>query len=143
MSEILEKQVGGSHYKQFKIQPMQMAELLQLCPTAFSAFKYACRLPFKENMLEDLEKMKHCLELFIELAGVEYVAPVQPSLYIDFLNQFDEFHGRLIHTVITFPEHQNFEDIQNAIDDFLKNREVESGGVTYMHGLSFTCTKRS
>lgn len=125
MSEILEKQVGGSHYKQFKIQPMQMAEMLQLCPTAFSAFKYACRLPFKGKMLEDLEKMKHCLELFMDLDGVEYVAPVQPSLYIDFLNQFDETHKHLIHAVITFPEHQNLLDIQNAIEVFLQNREVE------------------
>lgn len=30
MTKATEQQVGGSHYKQFKIQPMEMAEKIQI-----------------------------------------------------------------------------------------------------------------
>lgn len=61
----LEKQVGGSHYKRFAIQPIEFINANNLSYMQGNVIKYVVRYPFK-NGLTDLEKAKHYIEMLIE-----------------------------------------------------------------------------
>ena len=61
----LEKQVGGRHYKQFAIQPIEFINANNLSYMQGNVIKYVVRYPFK-NGLTDLEKAKHYIEMMIE-----------------------------------------------------------------------------
>ena len=65
MEKALEIQIGGNHYKNLKIQPIEyiMANNLNYCQG--NAIKYLTRYKDK-NGLEDLKKAKHYLEMLIE-----------------------------------------------------------------------------
>lgn len=62
----LETQIGGKHYKDYKIQPIEysMANGLNYCQS--NVVKYITRYPDK-NGLEDLLKAIHNIEILIEL----------------------------------------------------------------------------
>ena len=72
----LDIQVGGSHYKEMKIQPIEftMKNNLNFCQG--NVIKYITRYKNK-NGIKDLEKAKHYIDLLIEL---EYGKEVQPDL---------------------------------------------------------------
>jgi hypothetical protein len=59
------KQVGGNHYKMFKIQPVEFIMGNNLTFLEGNVIKYTTRARYK-NGIEDYEKAKHCLELMIE-----------------------------------------------------------------------------
>lgn len=61
----LEKQVGGNHYKQFAIQPVEFINANNLSYMQGNVIKYVVRYPFK-NGIADLEKAKHYIEMLIE-----------------------------------------------------------------------------
>lgn len=58
-------QIGGTHYRDMKIQPIEfiMANALDYCQA--NVIKYVCRHESK-NGREDLEKAKHYIDLLIE-----------------------------------------------------------------------------
>lgn len=58
-------QVGGDHYKQFQVQPMQFALENKLDAAQQNVIKYIMRHSFK-NGKQDLEKAKHYIDLMIE-----------------------------------------------------------------------------
>lgn len=61
----LDKQVGGTHYKDFKIQPIELF-IANDTPYAEAAIcKYALRHRAKGGK-EDLEKIKHLCDILIE-----------------------------------------------------------------------------
>lgn len=62
----LETQVGGNHYKEMAIQPLEfiVANGLDFCQG--NVVKYVTRYKTKGG-LEDLKKAKHYLDLLIEL----------------------------------------------------------------------------
>lgn len=62
----LDVQVGGNHYKNFKIQPVEFCQVNELNACETSIIKYACRHRNK-NGIEDLKKIKHYVDLLIEL----------------------------------------------------------------------------
>ena len=62
----LTKQVGGSHYKAFAIQPVEFIEANGLTFLEGCIVKRICRWRTK-NGIEDLEKIKHEIDLLIEL----------------------------------------------------------------------------
>ena len=62
----LMKQVGGSHYKDKAIQPIEYIHANNLGFCAGNVIKYVTRYKDK-NGLQDLEKAKHYLEMLIEL----------------------------------------------------------------------------
>ena len=64
----LDVQTGGSHYKDMVIQPIEftMKNNLNFCQG--NVIKYITRYKQK-NGLEDLEKVKHYVDLLIELEG--------------------------------------------------------------------------
>jgi hypothetical protein len=62
----LTTQVGGSHYKDFKIQPVEFCFINNIPYLEATAIKYLCRWRNK-NGIEDLEKAKHFIQLLIDL----------------------------------------------------------------------------
>lgn len=61
----LDMQVGGSHYKDMKIQPVEfiMANNLGFCEG--NIIKYTCRYS-KKGGKQDLEKVKHYVDLLLQ-----------------------------------------------------------------------------
>ena len=59
----LNKQVGGSHYKRWKIQPLEFVEANKLSWFGFVILKYLFRIESKttniEKQVEDLDKIIH------------------------------------------------------------------------------------
>jgi hypothetical protein len=60
-----DKQVGGSHYKNFAIQPYEFISRNDLSYFQGNVIKYVCRYKNK-NKVQDLEKIIHYCELEIE-----------------------------------------------------------------------------
>ena len=62
----LEKQVSGSHYKNYEVQPVEFCQRNKLNYCESAAIKYLCRHRDK-NGIDDLRKAKHYIELLIEI----------------------------------------------------------------------------
>lgn len=82
MSKSLDTQIGGNHYKDMPIQPIEFAMKNRLNPCQTKIIKYVCRYPSK-NGKEDLLKAKHIIDLLIEF---EY-PDVWETLDIEFLDE--------------------------------------------------------
>lgn len=61
----LKQQVGGNHYKSFKIQPIEFIIKNNLGYIVGNVIKYVCRYKLK-NGVEDLRKARHYIDLLIE-----------------------------------------------------------------------------
>ena len=61
-----DKQIGGKHYKEYKIQPIEFIMKNKLSFIQGNVIKYICRYENK-NGIEDLEKIKHYCDLAIDL----------------------------------------------------------------------------
>jgi len=61
----LEKQVGGKHYKNMKIQPAEFINENKLLFAEGNAIKYICRQSIKGKE-EDVRKAIHYLEMILE-----------------------------------------------------------------------------
>jgi hypothetical protein len=59
------KQVGGSHYKKYKIQPIEFIVKNNIGFVEGNVIKYVLRFKEKGGVL-DLEKAKHYIELLID-----------------------------------------------------------------------------
>jgi len=59
------KQVGGSHYKKYKIQPVEFIIKNNIGFVEGNVIKYILRFKEKGGVL-DLEKAKHYIELLID-----------------------------------------------------------------------------
>ena len=62
---VWDKQIGGSHYQKFKIQPSKFVVENELLFPEGCAIKYICRHRFKGKK-EDLLKAIHFIEMIIE-----------------------------------------------------------------------------
>tara|TARA_Y100001938_G_scaffold148276_1_gene231479 strand:- start:1163 stop:1405 length:243 start_codon:yes stop_codon:yes gene_type:complete len=58
-----QRQVGGSHYKHFHIQPFEFISKNELTFFQGNVIKYVCRYRFKNKAIEDLDKIIHYCEL--------------------------------------------------------------------------------
>lgn len=88
----LDVQVGGNHYKQVKIQPVQFTEHNRLGFCEGNIIKYIVRSRKKDG-LQDIQKAGHYLRLLIELEKTNPLNYWLPNTTIDvvtFLNQFPE-----------------------------------------------------
>ena len=61
-----DKQIGGSHYKKFVIQPWAFIRKNGLNPLQANIIKYVCRYLTKGKAIEDLQKIKHYCDLEIQ-----------------------------------------------------------------------------
>jgi hypothetical protein len=64
-SDPYDKQIGGAHYQNFKIQPSKFVVENKLLFPEGSAIKYICRHPHKGKK-QDLLKAIHFIEMIIE-----------------------------------------------------------------------------
>jgi hypothetical protein len=62
----LQKQEGGSHYKDFKIQPVEFIHANSIPFLEGNVIKYVMRHKAK-NGIEDLKKAKHYIDLLIQM----------------------------------------------------------------------------
>ena len=65
MSNPYKKQIGGSHYKNMKIQPSKFINDNKLLFAEGNAIKYICRHKHKGEV-QDLEKAKHYIDMIID-----------------------------------------------------------------------------
>ena len=65
MNDPYETQVGGSHYKDMKIQPSEFINKNKLQFAEGNAIKYICRHGSK-GQKQDLEKAKHYIDMIID-----------------------------------------------------------------------------
>ena len=63
-------QTGGSHYKTLPIQPIEYLVQNKIPYCEANIIKYATRWRDK-NGIEDLKKIKHYVDLLIQLEGLE------------------------------------------------------------------------
>lgn len=61
----LDLQIGGSHYKDMAIQPMEYSMANKLDACQHTAIKYITRFREKGGV-QDLEKAKHVIDMLIE-----------------------------------------------------------------------------
>lgn len=74
----LATQVGGSHYKKYKIQPIEFCQLNGLNQCESNVVKYITRWRDKDG-LQDLLKAKHMIDLLIEIEGLTKDKPTVSS----------------------------------------------------------------
>lgn len=60
-----DSQIGGNHYKSFKIQPIEFITINGLGYIVGNIIKYVCRYKVK-NGIEDLRKARHYIDMLIE-----------------------------------------------------------------------------
>lgn len=65
INNVFSKEVGGTHYKNMSIQPVEFILKNNLGFCEGCIIKYICRYKDK-NGIEDLEKAKHYIEMLIE-----------------------------------------------------------------------------
>ena len=65
MSDVYEKQIGGTHYQKFKIQPSKFVIENELLYPEGCVIKYILRHRLKGKR-QDLEKAIHFIEIIIE-----------------------------------------------------------------------------
>jgi hypothetical protein len=67
----LENQIGGNHYKHFRIQPVEFVTANKLSFLQGCIIKRICRYNLEGGKgIQDLEKIGHEIDLIIELEGV-------------------------------------------------------------------------
>lgn len=89
----LKEQIGGSHYKNFEYQPIQLFLDLDLNFIQCNIIKYIVRHKFK-NGVEDVKKAKHYAEIALENGAPCHMLSEDDKDLIDiFINQLrgDEF----------------------------------------------------
>ena len=64
--KVSETQIGGSHYSEMAIQPIEFIHKNNLSFIQGNVIKYVCRYKSKGG-IEDLQKAKHYIDLLIEL----------------------------------------------------------------------------
>ena len=62
----LKKQIGGSHYNRYEIQPAEFINKNKLLFAEGNAIKYIMRHPHKGSGKQDLEKAMHYIEMIKE-----------------------------------------------------------------------------
>jgi hypothetical protein len=76
------KQVGGSHYRDFAIQPAEFIHRNGIGFLAANVIKYVCRYKAK-NGRQDLEKARHYIDLLLEF---EYPTAAEDVALMDEMN---------------------------------------------------------
>lgn len=97
--DALTKQVGGNHYKELKIQPIEFIEGNKLSFSIGNIVKYLTR---NKNRLEDLEKAFHYIEFNAPRKHHKILEACLVQSFIDnaFFKQFK--HGKLYAQVVGY-----------------------------------------
>lgn len=74
----LDVQVGGNHYKDMKIQPVEFCHANNIPFLEANVIKYICRHASKDGR-KDLEKAKHYIDLLIKMSYENVAASPTPN----------------------------------------------------------------
>ena len=105
MSNALEQQVGGSHYKDMDMQPAQLAYMVGGSPMFCKLAKYLTRKKGDRN--ENLNKALHCIALENEMIDLRcqnykvYVTGYKSEEIKEFCNQFPPMDGAFYNDILT------------------------------------------
>ena len=88
-------QVGGDHYKNFKIQPYDFIYYNDLPFTEGCIIKYICRYKKKGTPIEDLKKIKHYVDILIEKEKEDLDDSPQRNMYEGHIDWNTYLHNRL------------------------------------------------
>lgn len=77
----LDTQVGGSHYKNFQIQPVEFIHQNGIGYMAGNVIKYVSRYQEK-NGIEDLKKARYYIDMLIEFEQEADNEPAKPVAFI-------------------------------------------------------------
>ena len=80
------KQIGGSHYQNFTIQPAEFSNKNKLLWAEGEVIKYICRHKEKGRK-KDLEKAKHVIDMIIER---DYTEPYDATKDVEKLQKYTE-----------------------------------------------------
>ena len=107
MEKATDKQIGGSHYKNFKIQPSKFIYDNGIKFNEGNIIKYVCRHEFK-NGLQDLEKAGHYVDLLMEFSEnsvIPFLLDREFEFEIIRVGKFSKF----------FCEENQLDELQSAI----------------------------
>lgn len=132
MKEVLTKQVGGSHYKNLEFQPIHVCESAGKLGgfSLGNVFKYLCRYPFKGCAVQDLNKAKHYVELYLDF----YPLPRRfdsdkvnnlAANCVQFIqkNALGKEQASLLSIALTNVLSHNFNTLLRAIDEEINNQQ--------------------
>lgn len=132
MKEVLTKQVGGNHYKDLNFQPIHVCESAGKIGgfSLGNVFKYLCRYPFKGCAVQDLNKAKHYVELYLEFNPVPF--PIGRSKVDDLSKNCAQFiqqnvlakeQASLLTIALANVLWHNFNPLLQAINQELNNQQ--------------------
>lgn len=135
MSNVLDKQVGGNHYKTLPRQPITLCEIAGGLGgfSLGNVFKYICRYPFKGKPLEDLKKAFHYIELH-EFRKSNYTffrrheELLQLEIEIEsfiFENKLSLAQSDLLHVAFTSVWDDDYENLKQVLQGTIE--EIETG----------------
>ena len=110
----LDVQVGGQHYKKYKIQPVELYKEFCLGFGESNLIKYSMRHQDK-NGLQDLEKVEHYCDLMIQFNNP--IGQFIPMEYIEnfaHLNNLTQFAEQVIEEVSLWLLNGSSDHLQNV-----------------------------
>lgn len=112
-------QVGGSHYKKYKCQPITLSIATRMSGTQLLVLKYIMRYQDK-NGLEDLKKAKHLCDMCIELKDFSPVVKRKLYLVSEFIqvNNLTGIIARLTEGIAVCNWESVLNDIQTLINEY-------------------------
>lgn len=118
MSRALETQVGGNHYKDMPMQPMELIAALRCSFIQGCIIKYISRYKYK-NKAQDIKKCIHYAQLAIELKDKrkcnDKLLSVSLNKYI-LKNNFTILQRRIITQVV----YNNYEQVIQFCNELLQ-----------------------
>ena len=127
MSNALEQQVGGSHYKDMDMQPAQLAYMVGGSPMFCKLAKYLTR--DKGNRNENLNKALHCIALENEMIDLRcqnykvYVTGYKSEEIKEFCSQFNPIDAELYEGILTKMLEGYLQTAADELKEYIKNRE--------------------
>lgn len=134
MNDVLNKQVGGDHYKSMSYQPITLCEWAGVVGgfSLGNVFKYLCRYPYKGKSVEDLKKARHYIELhelftgsytFIHKAGG--VSQLNRECRLFITSNFLEYkQGLLLRAAVFCTEENDYSLLKQMLDMMISELEV-------------------
>lgn len=136
-SKPLDKQVGGTHYKDLKSQPIFVCEAAAKVGgfSLGNVFKYLCRYPYKGKPMEDLQKVDHYIELYhwrshtlIRDASNEELQRLSHEVW-KFINENNivYVHQQLLSTALHCVYLQDFTMLHSQLEKVINSQEKQNG----------------
>lgn len=124
MSNALETQIGGNHYKALPYQPIELIARLKLDFIQGSIVKYISR-DKEGNRLQDLQKAKHFCELGIIYGGFEKQVNISSTKCVSLGNHIRDYvNSNNLHAnsydIILFVAHNDYKKAAIIINNLIE-----------------------